>query len=260
MNKAPILFALALFPATVLSQLVTTTGPAPQNVTKVIRVHNVLPQKIADVLAPGGPVMVNADNTLGVVVLKGKPEDVAHAEQTIKELDVPAAFSTANDIELTVYLIGASNSSSAKSGTDLSTMQPVIKQLDAIFPYKSYEVLSTMLLRSQRGKQAQSSGVMNYKAGPDASPFPATYAISYNSASVSSDRSKVIIHLGSFRFSARMAVATSTFSNKTEYQPVEIGTTSDIDLREGQRVVVGKTDVANNGSAIFIVLTAKVVD
>jgi hypothetical protein len=57
-----------------------------------------------------------------------------------------------------------------------------------------------------------------------------------------------------------MAIATSTVPNTAQYQTVDIGTASDIDLREGQKVVVGKTDVATDGSAIFIVLTAKLVD
>ena len=261
MNKALIVFALAFFPETAFSQLVTTTGPPPHRITKVIRVHNEIPDKIAGILAPGSPVMVTSDNTLGVVVLKGTPEDIAIAEQTIKELDVPAATaSTANDIELIVYLIGGSNSSAASSDTNLAAVQPVVKQLSAIFPYESYELLSTMLLRSQQGRSAESSGVMNYRLSSEASHHPATYAITYNSASVSADKSKAIIHLNNFRFNAKMGIVTSTVPNTAQYQTVDIGTRSDIDIREGQKVVIGKTDVTTDGSAIFIVLTAKLVD
>lgn len=260
MSKALILFGLAFFPAAVFSQSATDTRP-PQRVTKVVRVHNAIPEKIARVLAPGSPIMVTSDNMLGVVVLKGTPEDIATAEQTIKELDVPsAAVSTANDIELIVYLIGGSNSSAVTSDTNLGAVQPVVKQLSAIFPYKSYELLSTMLLRSQQGKEARSSGVMNYKLSPEVSQHAATYGINYDSASVSSDRSKAVIHLEGFRFNAKMGIAASTIQNTTQYQIVDIGTKSDVDLREGQKVVIGKTDVANDGSAIFIVLTAKLVD
>jgi type II secretory pathway component GspD/PulD (secretin) len=260
MNKARAFFALMLFPVAVFSQAATSTEPPSQRITKVIRVHYELPQKIADVLAPGGPVIVTADNTLGVVVLKGKPDEIARTQQTITELDVPPAFSTANDVELIIYLIGASNHSGANSSSDIPAIQSVIKQLGAIFPYKNYELLSTMLLRSQQGKPAQSSGVMNYTLRSEASQHPATYGISYRSASASSDKSKPVIHLENFRFSARMAIATSTVPNTAQYQTVDIGTASDIDLREGQKVVVGKTDVASDGSAIFIVLTAKLVD
>jgi type II secretory pathway component GspD/PulD (secretin) len=260
MNKALILFALALFPATVFSQSATSPGPS-QRVTKVVRIYNEIPQKIADVLAPGSSVMVTADNTLGVVVLKGKPEDVATAEQTIKELDVPpAAFSTANDIELIVYLIGGSNNSTATSDTTLAAVQPVIKQLSVIFPYTNYELLSTMLLRSQQGKATESLGILNYKLSPEASKHPAAYGIAYHSASVSSDKAKPVIHLEGFRFNAQMGVASGSIQNATQYQMVDIGTKSDLDLREGQKVVIGKTDVATDGSAIFIVLTAKLVD
>jgi type II secretory pathway component GspD/PulD (secretin) len=244
----------------VFSQSATSPGPS-QRVTRVVRIYNEIPQKIGDVLAPGSPVIVSADNTLGVVVLKGKPEDVAATEQTIKELDVPpAAFSTNNDIELIVYLIGGSNNSTATSDTNLAAVQPVIKQLGAIFPYKSYGLLSTMLLRSQQGKVTESSGILNYSLSPEASQHPATYGISYNSASISSPKAKPVIHLENFRFNARLGISTSKTPNATQYQIVDIGTKSDVDLREGQKVVIGKTDVATDGSAIFIVLTANLVD
>ena len=260
MNKALIFVALAFFPAAVFSQSATSTGQ-PQRVTKVIRVHNEIPDKIARILAPGSPVMVTSDNTLGVVVVKGSPEDIATAEQTIKELDVPsAAISTANDIELIVYLIGGSNSSAATSDSNPAAIQPVIKQLSAIFPYKSYDLVTTTLLRSQQGKSAHTSGIMNYKLSPEVSQHAATYGINYDSASVSSDRSKAVIHLEGFRFNAKMGIAASTIPNTTQYHIVDIGTKSDVDLREWQKVVIGKTDVASDGSAIFIVLTAKLVD
>lgn len=268
MSKALILFGLAFFPAAVFSQSATDTRP-PQRVTKVVRVHNAIPEKIARVLAPGSPIMVTSDNMLGVVVLKGTPEDIATAEQTIKELDVPsAAVSTANDIELIVYLIGGSNSSAVTSDTNLAAVQPVIKQLNAIFPYKSYELLSTMLLRSQQGRPASSAGLVNYHLGSATSEHPETYRIGY-SASASSDKGKTLIHLSDFRLNGQVKIAYGS-SNKgdagsipyatTQLQSFDIGTSSDIDLREGQKVVVGKTNVATDGSAIFIVLTAKLVD
>ncbi len=259
MIKVLFLVALALLPEAVFSQAMD--APPPKRITKIVHIRYGNPNKIVDLVRPGTPVSVSGDNILKVIVLSGQPQYVASVEQTIKELDVPPAVSTANDIELIVYVIGASNNFGASvSGKDISTVEPVIKQLSAIFPYKDYELLSTMLLRSQQGKQASSSGIMNYRFGSGVSQQPGSYGIIYDDASVSSDKAKPIIHLNNFKFDAKVMLNISTIPNNIQYQSFNISTQSNIDIREGQKIVVGKTDVANDGSALFIVLSAKLVD
>jgi hypothetical protein len=259
MIRTLLLLALALLPAAAFSQDLRTASQ-PRRITRIIRVQYENPEKIAGLIIPGSPVSVTADTTLGVIVLKGTTENVADAEQTIKQLDAPPLVSAASDVELTVYLIGASNDSTSGSPRNPAVIEPVIKQLGAIFPYRSYELLSTMLLRSQQGRPAQTSGIMSYNPGSEASRHPGTYGISYGSATVSPGKSKATIHLNDFKFSARVGIANSTIPNTTSYQTFDTGTKSDLDIREGQKVVVGKTDIASDGSAIFIVLAAKLVD
>ncbi len=247
-------FMLAVLPEVVFSQ--DLPPKAPERATKIVHIQHGNPQKIADLLLHVGSINLAADNALGIILLNGIPENVARAEQTIKQLDVAPAVSTGNDIEVVVYLVGASSSSVQESTKNPPAIEPVIKQLGSIFPYKSYGLLGTMLLRSQQGKSAETSGILNYSFNSGKPPLPSTYGIAYDSAVISSDKSKAIIHLDHLRFSSRISIPTSS----TGYQTFEIGTKSDVDIREGQKVVVGKTDVANDGSAIFVVLTAKLVD
>ncbi|HVN83075.1 MAG TPA: hypothetical protein VMW38_29095 [Terriglobia bacterium] len=41
---------------------------------------------------------------------------------------------------------------------------------------------------------------------------------------------------------------------------IDTGINTDLDVREGQKVVVGKATVDNSNNALFLVLTARVVD
>ena len=46
----------------------------------------------------------------------------------------------------------------------------------------------------------------------------------------------------------------------TAFQYVETGINTDVDIREGQRVVVGKANMDGTDRASIVVLTAKVVE
>ena len=48
-------------------------------------------------------------------------------------------------------------------------------------------------------------------------------------------------------------------SHSLRHTPIA-GITTDIDVREGQKVVVGKANIDNSDNALILILTAKVVD
>ncbi len=62
-------------------------------------------------------------------------------------------------------------------------MQPVIKQLESIFPYGSYQVLEAMLIRSREGRNALTKGMM--KNFPVADSSPNDYTVSYVNSALS---------------------------------------------------------------------------
>lgn len=254
--------ALALLPGTLFSQSASTQSPSERkNITEVIRIHYGDAVQIADILRHIVGFNVASDNTLNAVILRGPHPDVESAEQTIKELDVPPATTTNGDIELIVHVIGGSNESlPAPVDTSSSTMGPVVKQLKAIFPFKSYEILSTVLMRSQQGRGAMNSGLIKYPFGDNGSSYPDHYRIFYETSSVSAASAKTMIHLRNFRFEGKVTVVTHGSSNTSQLQSFDVAVGSDIDLRPGQQVVVGNTNVANGDSALFIVLTARLVD
>lgn len=240
--KAALILLLALLPEMALSQNI---------VTKVVRVRYANAHTVADLVEPGIPVTVTADNALHAIVVKGTQDAVTSVEQLIHELDIPSAVpvSKDKDIELIVSVIGASSSVDVPAASEMPEgMMPVIKQLRAIFPYKNYQLLSSMLVRSREGSKADSKGIMK---AVGSSSRPSNYYLAYSDASVAPDNTKPMIHISNFRFNAVVPIG-----------PVgnDVGITTDVDLHEGQKTVVGKADIGSSDSALFVVLTARLVD
>ena len=247
----------------ILSLLFFSESAFSQVVTKIVRVRYALPQKIADLIHGGGePAVVRADNMLNVIFLKGNSNDVTSLEQTIHELDVPAAAVTSHnskDVELIVSVIGGSSKTDFLPGSQTpEAMMPVIKQLRAIFPYKNYQLLSSVLLRSSEGATADNNGVLNSLTSFGNVSHPSGYDVGYSRSSISREEGNPIIHLQGFIF--KTTVPTAAGKDATEYQNVNIGIRTDVDLREGQKVVAGKANIDSSDLALFIVLTARVVD
>lgn len=238
MKKSALILCLALVPELAFAQRVTT----------VVRVHYAKAQAIAALIRDGMAVNVNADNNLQVIVLKGMPDLVASLEQAIHELDVPSTAAASKDIEVIASIIGASSNPDLSGQEIPEGMAPVVKQLRAIFPYKNYQLLSSMLLRSGEGTGALNKGNMKGFAG---NPNPGEYSVIYDNASASSEQGRPVIHLRKFQFTTDVIFSNGHFS---------VGVVSDVDLPQGQKTVVGKANVESSDSALFVVLTAHLVD
>jgi len=244
MSKTILLF-LCLFPVLARPQEPAAEGGA---VTKVVRVHTGA-RNLAALASGGSRVEVRADDVLKAIVLRGKPADVSALENTIRELDSASSnLGSSKNVELTVYLLSGSSSSSPSATEEkLPVVAPVVKQLHAVFPYSNYQLLSTMLLRSGEGTPASTSGLLK---GFGNSTAPSHYEVSYKAARVSADEAGPSIHLMGFHFLLRVAIGASMF---------DAGVETDVDLRDGQKVVVGKSNVETADSALFVVLVAKLV-
>jgi hypothetical protein len=185
---------------------------------------------------------VQCDENLRTLVVSGSEDMVAAYEEALKRLDVPPT-----DFELTVYLI----SSSAQSGDQLpDALASTAKQLHGVFAYKGYQLLGVSVLRGRDGQRGSAAGTIS-KDGKSA-----TYSFSYNKASVSGDAPKTV-NLHDLHLTLQSRTGTLT-DGKPVFQ--ETGLQTDIDVRDGQKVVVGKSDVNNGENPLILVVTAKVVE
>lgn len=266
MSKLTVFTCLTFFAAIALSQETAAPNRAanpPGMATKIVRVQYGPPSTLARLVdAQAWGVATRFDDDLKVIVLQGDEPKVKAVERAIHELDVPSTGPKVKDIELIVSVIGGSRTAeSSPSATVPDDMAPVIKQLRAIFPYKNYQVLSSMLLRSREGAKAANEGVMRNVGDVMNYSHPSSYTTFYESASVSSEQGTPTIHLAKFQFNTRFELPTGRLNGPTlSFNSFGATIITDVDLRQGQRVVVGKANVGDSDSAVFLVLTASLVE
>jgi hypothetical protein len=235
-----ILMGLAI--AGALAAQTAATVPPPAQAPEPPREQRVFVLKYADARAIANVLSVfgygiKADRDMHMVAVSAPAEAMVAVEDAIKRLDVPAA--APKDIDLVVYMVVASEQSSAGAGLP-PDLQPVTDELKKIFSYKSFRLLDSILLRTQPGNKAAAHGVVGTT---DRMP----YTFEVVPSGVTEDPKGAIIRLNNL--------------NLTVHLPGErvAGISTEITVREGQRVVVGKSNMGT-GESLILVVTAKVTE
>jgi hypothetical protein len=130
-------------------------------------------------------------------------------------------------------------------------IRDVITQLKNAFTFKEYRMLDILTLRTRTGSDAETSGILNSAAPPKMSQF------SIRNVTVGEDGVIRIDHMhAGLRIPFRTAT-TAAQQGKSEY--VNSGIDQNVDIKEGQKVVVGRSSLEGPERALFLILTAHVI-
>jgi hypothetical protein len=197
------------------------------------------------------PFQVQHSGNGQTIILGGPASNVAAAEAFLRKFDVRP-----RNVEAVFYVIVAS-SAAGEAGTIPSELEPVIKQLRNAFAYQSFKLLETAIVRGRENTQLQTSGQLVVPSKPD--DLKRTYHIFADKVSLSPSEKGNVVRFDRLRFTLRKPDYTvMNLTKKAEY--IDSGLTTDIDVREGQKVVVGKSNLEAAEGAFFLIVTAKVVD
>ena len=159
---------------------------------------------------------------------------------------VPAVSQAAN-IELTVYLL--SGVAQGEAADDVpQDLAATVKQLRSIFNYKSYKLTESFMLRGRLGGSAKAEGVLPGGVGMK-------YDFRYNTVTATSDTPPL------FRINGLRIILTKPprrLGGQTTVDTVA-SIQTDLDIREGQKTVVGKSSVSSTGDALILVIVPKLV-
>jgi hypothetical protein len=180
------------------------------------------------------------------LILSGPKDTVAGFEEIIKQLDVAPVAK--KNIETTVYMVVASLQASS-GATVPAELDPVVKQLKGVFNYKSFRLLDSFVLRSRDTEKAVTNGFLT----PLDTTLPAgtkiSYQFQYGRVSLDGSEANRVIRYDNLRLGIRLPGAN------------DIGISTDVDVPEGKKVVVGKTSaIEGSDGALILVISAKVVD
>jgi hypothetical protein len=234
---------LFLFAALALSSLGAKQASAQdpnETVQKLITLKYVDPRAVQGLLVDFG-VMTRADPRLKVIALSGKRANVMTAEDAIRQLDVPGAAQ--KDIELTVYFVTGTDQTTAGTNPIPKELESTVATLKSTFPFKNYGLLDVLSLQTRSGAGAETSG----QFGSRFTTFRIQSASLEGNGMIRLDR----LHAG-----VRNPIADGP--DKINY--VDTGISTDVvDVKEGQKLVVGRSSLDGPEKALFLVLIAKVV-
>jgi hypothetical protein len=196
------------------------------------------------------PFQVGFSSTGQTVIISGPASNVNAVEAFLKKLDVRP-----RNVEATFYIVAASSKS---DGTVPSDLEPVVKQLRSAFNYAGFRLLETAVARSREGGELRTSGVLPMSGDPERT-MKRQYTLSVDRINVSAGEKGNVIRFDRLQFNVQSPDNRKTeIVGKPEF--TYSGVTSDLDVREGQKVVVGKSNFDGPEGTFFLIVTAKLVD
>jgi hypothetical protein len=229
---------------------------SPPQVLRVFQIKNADVNRLAAMVDVFG-ARVRPDPSLRVISVSGTEEQVKAIADAISRYDVPPPAQ--KNVELTFQLVQALPTPvTDKLPGDL---EPVIKQLRATFAFQGYRLADTIQVRGRDGDSFEASSVSNF-AGMAASAPTSTSKLLVQRVSIGTADKTPVIRIDNLRLGVRIPQCQGGNRPASEcaaWQFMDNGINTSVDVKEGQKVVIGKTAVGAD-SAVIIVVTAKVVD
>ncbi len=218
---------------------------------KLITLKNADPNNIAPMFNQWG-VSIMPNNQIKTLSISGPADKVAAVEAAIRQLDVAP-----KTIELTVYFVVGGDQVNMAGGAVPQDLRDVIAQLKGTFAFKDYKMLDALTLRTRAGSSAETSGILNAANPPRMSQF------SIRNSTVSEDGTTIRIdrmHAGlRIPYTHRRQTRALAQTRKKSVEYINSGIDQDVDVKEGQKVVVGRSSLEGPQQALFLILTAQVV-
>lgn len=204
------------------------------------------------------PGSASGDQELHAVVLRGSPETVTAAEALLKKFDVPVpgrvdAPLKVYSYQLRIYMVEALASETSSPPVP-AEIQPAVEQMKRSFVYKGYRLMDTVIMQTESRLPFQpiyNGPSVSGMLATEAVRLPTTYQAQIGELFATDEGKSLQLK----RFSIRLRLPVS--ANDKDYQFVDASIGSDLSLRVGQKLVVGKLPSPTPGNAIFCILTAE---
>jgi hypothetical protein len=225
-----------------------------EQVNKVIMLKTVDPNGIASLFQSWGVVIVPNNQTKTLSIL-GPADKVAAVEIALKQLDVAP-----KNLDLIVYFVVGGDQPALEGGAVPQDLRDVIAQLKGTFPFKEYRMLDVLTLRTRAGSMAETAGILNGSTPPKMSKFSIRNAtVSEDGTTIRIDRMQAGLKIPFTHRDGASADAKSGAKMQKSYEYIDSMITQDVDVKEGQKVVVGRSSLAGPQQALFLILTAHVI-
>jgi len=251
--------------------------------TCIVPVKHVDVNALADILSILNVEFV-PNETLRTIALSGPRDRIRVAQEAIASLDVPpqpepVCQEPPQNVELTVHLIQGTSDESGQGkamevgpGGTITNMPgsvsppsqelpeslvPVVDELKKVFVYKHYKMMETMVVRTRVGESAEVAGVLPSE-WPDARSR-CRFCVDCVTCRGAEDGTH-IINLEDLELMASVPMYKQPENLANPYRYSDSGISAQVDVREGQQVVVGKATLDGSHNAMFVVVSAQLID
>lgn len=233
------------------------SGAFAQNyVQKVVELKHIDPDTVIRLMLMGSPskdgyaAQLRGNKELGVVSIYGLPNDVETIANNIAALDKPRPGSASNrNIDLRVYALVAANST--VTGFDLpKDIEPVAAELRSAMGFKEIKLLEAAIYRMRQNERSESRGSLPCQAGEsDNRSRRCTYRAAIRAGTLRGIKPTLTVEGLSFE---------AIFADNAGDRTVAINTS--FDVADGQKVVIGKSNLDGADRSLVLVVTARAVD
>jgi hypothetical protein len=223
---------------------------------KIFEIKHRDPSGLIQVLRPLGSgfkgATMSMDREFRTLTVRDFPENIAAIEEAIKRLDTPEA--PRPDIEFSVHVLIASNTAGEKESYP-PDLADVVKQLKLALKYTSYALMTSAVHRAKEGALGVGNqGVAESKlfSSVPTPPNPIFYNYGLEGISIDSAAGGPTVQVARFRFNIRVPLSVGA---QVQYE--NVGFSSPVGLRQGEKVVVGSTTMGDKG--LVVVVSAKLL-
>jgi hypothetical protein len=187
----------------------------------------------------GKAMIVHAPTPKTMAIRADTEADMDAVEAMFRKFDVPQAESRTRQIDVLVYLLEPTDQAPPPGQEVPAELSSTAVQLRNLFGHKHLRLAETILMPGRHGGKFSSSGMLAMGSNQ-----PTYYEAKYSDVAYNeTEKSVSINNLG---FTLRI--------NNMPISTVE----SNITIKEGQKLVIGKVNKDPNAPGAFLVVTAKV--
>jgi hypothetical protein len=199
-----------------------------------------------------------ADDKLRTIIVYAPKDVVAQMRHVVEELDRPGSDAAiGRNIDLTLSFLRCSTKAPAGASSLPADLEPVARQLRAATQYKDIELWDVVPLRLQEGKDTDQTMRMPGKDLSSGAPG------SFVSASVRI-RPESVGRKGQDRYvrfdSVKISFQMPSPNGVGGFNYRDVGLNTSGDFVEGQKTVLGKVSGIDDDSAVFVVISLKVLE
>jgi len=212
----------------------------------IVEIRHADVEELDDVLRVFG-IHAQAHPDLGLITLQGPPDAVAAAKAAAASLDRPPAPS--KNVEITAYVLEASKSNALDGGVP-PALDGVAGQLRNVFGFAGVELVDTLVVTVLDGSAGQVSGTFPASA----ERYATGYRFGFNRADViPGDRPSV--RLRGLTFESQVIAPEPAEGEQELIGNPTTRLVTDVEVRTGQKAVVGKAASVNlhSGTTILVI-------